>query len=65
MKPRFQRNEMVQYKGSIARFQSWLFDIIAVDTSTGTQPYYELRDPVWGVRLGRVRESSLRGPHDQ
>ncbi|WP_158712453.1 hypothetical protein [Streptomyces sp. NRRL F-5135] len=62
---RYQPNEMVQYMGSIAPFQGWLFNIISVDTSTGSQPYYELRHPVWNVRLGRVRESSLRGPDNE
>lgn len=62
--PRFTRGELVQYMGTVSRLQGWLFEVAAVRAYSDKQSHYDLRDPVWGLRLEGVRESSLRGPHD-
>jgi hypothetical protein len=61
LQPRFKRRELVQYMGSIARLQGWLFEIVSIHSRP---PRYELYNEAWGVRIGNVRESSLRGPDD-
>lgn len=60
--PRFQRGDLVDYKGSNWRRRG-LKRVADVEIVDG-QPLYWLNDEIWGGTLRLVRESSLLGPDD-
>jgi hypothetical protein len=60
--PRFQRGDLVDYKGSNWR-RHGLKRVAAVEIVHG-QPLYRLNDEIWGGTLRLVREASLLGPND-